>query len=145
MFRLLVFLVTLSVRALRVLFRTREELLIENMPLRQQVIALKKARPRPVLDDLDCAFWVALSPSWPGWASRLVIVNPDTGAKWKRDRFRRPWAKSSQQKHGPGRPRVDVEIGRLIRTTARDGWRAPRIHGELMKLGLAISEITVSR
>ena len=144
MLRLLMFLMTLSVRALRAVFRTREELLIENLALRQQVAALKKERPRPVLDDLDRAFWVALRAAWPGWASRLVIVNPDTVARWQRDRFRRHWAKISRQK-GPGRPRVDAEIRRLIRTMARDGWGAPRIHGELMKLGFVVSEITVSR
>ena len=145
MFRLLIFLVTLSVRALRAIFRTREELLIENLALRQQVAALKKERPRPVLDDLDRAFWVALRAAWPGWATRLVIVNPNTVAKWNRDRFRRYWTQLSQQKQGPGRPRVDAEIRRLIRTMARDGWGAPRIHGELLKLGFDVSEITVSR
>ena len=65
MIRLLIFLVTLSVRALRAIFRTREELLIENLALRQQVAALKKERPRPALDDFDRAFWVALRTSWP--------------------------------------------------------------------------------
>ena len=144
MLRLLMFLMTFSVRALRAVFRTREELLIENLALRQQVAALKKERPRPVLDDLDRAFWVALRAAWPGWASRLALVNPDTVARWQRDRFRRHWAKISRQK-GPGRPRVDAEIRRLIRTMARDGWGAPRIHGELMKLGFVVSEITVSR
>ena len=145
MLRLLMFLMTFSVRALRAVFHTREELLIENLALRQQVSALKKERPRPVLDDLDRAFWVALRAAWPGWASRLVIVNPDTVARWQRDRFRRHWAKISRQKQGPGRPRVDAEIWRLIRTMARDGWGAPRIHGELLKLGFDVSEITVSR
>ena len=96
MFRLLTFLMILSVRALRAIFRTREELLIENLALRQQVAALKKERPRSVLDDLDRAFWVALRASWPGWATRLVIVSPDTVAKWNRDRFRRYWAKISR-------------------------------------------------
>ncbi len=119
--------------------------MIENLALRQQVTVLKKKRARPVLDDVDRAFWVALRASWPGWARRLVIVNPDTVAKWHRDRFRRYWATISQHKQGPGRPRIDAEIRRLIRTMARDGWGAPRIHGELMKLGFAISEITVSR
>ena len=145
MLRLLLFLMTLSVHALRAIFRTREELLIENLAFRQQVAALKKERPRPVLDDLDRAFWVALRAAWPGWATRLVIVNPDTVAKWNRERFRRYWAKISQQKQGPGRPRVDAEIRRLIRTMARDGWGAPRIRGELMKLGFVVSEVTVSR
>ncbi len=96
MLRLIIFLVKLGVHALRAIFRTREELLIENLALRQQVAALKKERPRPVLDDLDRAFWVALRASWPGWASRLLIVNPDTVARWNRDRFRRYWAKLSQ-------------------------------------------------
>lgn len=141
----IVFLVALGVHTLRALFRTREELLIENLALRQQVIALKKKRPRPRLDDMDRAFWVALRAAWPGWGNHLFIVNPDTVAKWNRDRFRRYWAKISQHKPGPGRPPVDAEIRRLIRTMAHDGWGAPRIHGELLKLGFAISEITVSR
>ncbi len=121
MLRLLIFLVTLGVRALRAIFRTREALLIENLALRQQVTALKKKRPRPVLDDADRAFWVALRAAWPAWVSRLVIVNPDTVAKWNRDRFRRHWAKISQQKRGPGPPRIDAQMCRLIRIMARDG------------------------
>jgi len=145
MLRLLIFLVTLSVHALRAIFRTREELLIENLALRQQVAALKKERSRPVLDDVDRAFWVALRAAWPGWATRLVIVTPDTVAKWHRDRFRRYWAKISRQKQGTGRPRVDAAIRRLIRTMARECWDAPRIHGELMKLGFVVLEITLSR
>ena len=71
MFRLLIFLVTLSVRALRAFFLSRSELLAENLALRQQICALKRERPRPLLDDVDRAFWVALRASWPGWASRL--------------------------------------------------------------------------
>jgi putative transposase len=98
-----------------------------------------------VLDELDRVFWVALRASWPGWAARLVIVNSDTVAKWNRERFGRYWAKLSEKKQGPGRPRVHAEIRRLIRTMARDGWGAPRIHGELIKLGFVVSEITVSR
>ncbi len=97
MLRLLIFRVTLSFHALRAIFRTREELLIENLALRQQVAALKKERSRPVRDDVDRAFWVALRAAWPGWATRLVIGTPDTAAKWNRDRFRRYWAKISQQ------------------------------------------------
>ena len=89
MLRLLVFLITLSVRALRALFRTGADLLIENLALRQQVFALKRERPRPVLDEFDRALWVALRASWPGWANRLVIVDPNTVAKWHRNRFQR--------------------------------------------------------
>ena len=66
-------------------FARAVELLIENLALRQQVTALKKERRRPVLDDIDRAFWVALRASLPGWASLLATVNPDTVAKWHRD------------------------------------------------------------
>ncbi len=96
------------------------------------------------LNDADRAFWVALRQSWPGWASRLVIVNADTVARWNRDQFRQYWAKISRRRY-PGRPRVDGEIRRLIRTMAQDGWGAPRIHAELTKLGFIVSEMTVSR
>jgi len=94
---------------------------------------------------VDGAFWIALRASWPDWASRPVIVNPNTVAKWLRDRYRRHWAKISHPHRRPGRPRVNAEILRLIRTIAGDGWGAPQIHGELLKLGFVVSEITVSR
>ncbi len=145
MLRLLVFLVSLGAYAIRALFLSRADLLTENLALRQQLAALKRQRPRPPLDDVDRAFWVALRASWPGLASRLLIVDPDTVAKWDRERFRRHWAKISQEGRRPGRPRIDPELRRLIRLMARDGWGAPRIHGELLKLGFEISEITVSR
>ena len=92
MLRPMVFFVTLAVHTLRTLFRPREALVIENLALRQQVITLKKKRPRPLLDDMDRAFWVALRTAWPGWSKRLFIVHPDAVAKWNRDRFRRYWA-----------------------------------------------------
>ena len=144
MLRVLIFLVSLGTRAIRAMCRRRADLVIENLALRQQVAALKKERPRPPLNDADRAFWVALRQSWPGWASRLVIVNADTVARWNRDRLRRYWAKISQRRH-PGRPRVDAEIRRLVRMMAQDGWGAPRIHAELTKLGFLVSEMTVSR
>ncbi len=144
MLRVLIFLVSLGARAIRAMCRCRADLVIENLALRQQITALKKERPRPPLEDMDRAFWVALRQSWPGWASRLVIVNADTVARWNRERFRRYWARLSRSHH-PGRPRIEAEIRRLIRTMAQDGWGAPRIHAELTKLGFGISEMSVSR
>jgi len=103
---------------IRALFRSRSELLAENLAenlaLRQQVYALKRERLRPPLDDVDRAFWVALRAFRSGWTRRLIIVDPDTVAKWARERFRGHWAKISQQTHRPGRPRIDLEIQRLI-------------------------------
>ena len=144
MLRVLIFLVSLGARAIRAMCRCRADLVIENLALRQQVTALKKERPRPPLEDTDRAFWVALRSSWPAWASRLVIVNADTVARWNRDRFHRYWARISRPRY-PGRPRIDAEIRRLVRTMVQDGWGAPRIHAELTKLGFVVSEMTVSR
>ena len=84
MARALISLVSLAARAIGALFVSRSELLIENLALRQKVLALKRDRPRPVLDDVDRAFWVALRACWPGWASRLIVVDPDTVARWTR-------------------------------------------------------------
>ncbi len=145
MLRLLFFLVSLGAHAVRALLLSRADLLTENLALRQQVCALKRKRPRPLLDDIDRASWVALRASWPGWTSRLLIVDPDTVARWSRERFRRHWTKISQENRGPGRPRIEAELRRLIQLMAGDGWGTPRIHGELLKLGFEVSEITVSR
>ena len=139
MLRPVLFLVSHCAWTISALFLSRSELLVENLALRQQVSALERERPRPQLDDVDRAFWVALRAFWPGWASRLIIVDPDTVAKWNRERFRRHWAKISQRNRRSGRPQIDPEIQRLIRLMAQDGWGAPRIHGELLKLGFEIS------
>ncbi len=88
MLRVLIFLASLGARAIRARCRRGADLVIENLALKQQVTALKKERPRPLLDDVDRAFWVALRTSWPSWASRLVIVNTDTVARWNRERSR---------------------------------------------------------
>src|SRR5215468_5156173 len=83
---------------------------------------------------------------WEKWRTALVIVQPATVVTWHRRRFRRYWWKLSQN-NGPGRPQVAAEVGKLVRTmaVANVTWGAPRIHGELLKLGFEISERTVSR
>ena len=85
---------------------------------------------------------------WPGGAlaKRLVIVEPATVVKWHRERFRRYWTELSRPTRDPGRPRIDGEIRELIRRMALENdWGAPRIHGELEKLGFTVSEATISR
>ncbi len=146
MFRLVILLTAILVRALRAVLRTRSDLVVENLALRQQVEALKRRRPRPQLDDADRAFWVAMRSVWSGRAGRLILVEPETVVKWHRERFRRYWTELSRHGRGPGRPRVDRKIRELIRRMAlENNWGAPRIHGELKKLGLTVSEATVSR
>ncbi len=76
-----------------------------------------------------------------------MIVQPETVLRWQRDRFRRFWARLSRRKTRKGRPSIPAQVRRLIVDMAVENplWRAPRIHGELQKLGIAISERTVSR
>ena len=139
-------LVAIIVRVIRAVARSRADLILENLALRQQVTALKRERPRPHLDAGDRGFWVALREAWPGWLGRLVIVTPETVVKWHRQRFKRYWTRISRKKCRPGRPKADAQVRRLIREMALDnGWGAPRIHGELVKLGFKVSEATVSR
>ncbi len=146
MLRLLFLLITLVVRALRVALQSRSEIVLKNIALRQQVDVLLQKRPRPQLDDADRAFWVAMRKAWSGWAERLVIVKPETVGKWHRECFRRYWTELSRHKRGPGRPRVDKEVRELIRRMALENdWGAPRIHGELERLGFTVSQATVSR
>jgi hypothetical protein len=81
MLQILIFIVSLGARAIRTMCRRRADLVLENLALRQQMTAFKKERPRPPLEDVDRAFWVALRQSWPAWASHLVIVKADTVAR----------------------------------------------------------------
>jgi hypothetical protein len=144
--RLFAAIVMIVVQVIRALSRSRTDLVLENLALRQQLMTLKRKRPRPRLDDTDRGFWVALRETWPGWAGRLVIVTPETVVKWHRQRFRRYWTRISHRNRQPGRPEIDFELRRLIRSMALDNdWGAPRIHGELVKLGFNLCEATVSR
>ncbi len=95
----------------------------------------------------DRWFWMTVSVMWKNWRQALLIVHPDTVVRWQRERFRRHWGGLSSKPGRIGRPPIKREIRRLIQTLAKANplWRAPRIHGELKKLGIAVSERTVSR
>jgi hypothetical protein len=125
MLRPVLFRVSLGAWAIRALVLSRSELWFENLALRQQVCALKRERPRPPLDNVDRAFWVALRAFWLGWASRLISVDPDTVANRNRERIRRYWATLSQRNRRPGRPRIDPKIPRRIRLMAQATTKGP--------------------
>jgi transposase InsO family protein len=129
-----------------VVFKGRADLIAENMALRHQLSCLSGRKPRPRLRCADRVFWVLLSRFWSGWTGSLAMVKPATVLAWHRQGFKLFWRWKSR-KRGPGRPRISVEIRKLISEMAEMnvGWGAPRIHGELLKLGIAISKITVSR
>lgn len=131
---------------LGVLFRSRNDLGLEILALRQQVSVLKAKNPRPHLSRWDRLFWVLLRRLWSRWTEVLMVVKPESVVRWHRAGFRLYWRFVSRQAER-GRPKTDEEIRKLIRRMAAENpsWGAPRIHGELLKLGLEISERTVSR
>jgi putative transposase len=133
-------------RLLPLLVVGHRQLALENLALRQQLAVYKRRLPRPKLRPTDRLFWAALATAWTAWRQALVIVSPDTVLRWQRRRFRAYWTELSGRSTG-GRPPVDAEIVTLIRKMAAANplWGAPRIHGELRKLGIEISERTVSR
>ena len=122
------------------------QLALDNLALRQQLAVYKRIGKRPKLRRSDRLFWVCLSRVWAGWRPALVIVAPDTVLRWQRRRFREYWTRLSGRPKG-GRPPVSAEIAALVRTMAAANplWGAPRIYGELLKLGIDIAERTVSR
>jgi hypothetical protein len=138
-------LITAFLAAMRVFFRKRVDTSLEVLALRQQVAVLKRKRPRPSLNRLDRFFWSTLRHIWPRWSDVLVIVKPETVVGWHRAGFRLYWRWRSRSRGG--RPKVSEEIRALIRRMAAENadWGAPKIHGELLKLGLEVSERTVAR
>src|SRR5438128_11320451 len=129
---------------LRSTIRTQRELALENLALRQQVAVWKVRQPRPQLTATDRIFWVVLSRLWKNWRFSLQVVRPETVVRWHRQGFRRYWAWKSRRRGG--RPAIGTELRELIRRMSRANplWGAPRIHGELLKLGLTVSQATVS-
>ena len=132
-------------RTLLAIFASRADLILENLALRQQLAVLRRKQPRPRLRASDRVFWLALRRWWPRWKETLAIVQPETVIRWHREGFRRYWRWKSRPR--AGRPSTTAEIRALVRRMAAENptWGAPRIHGEILKLGLEVSERTVSR
>lgn len=119
-------------------------LALENLALRQQLGILQRGK-KPVLRNRDRFFWILLHRFWPRWKEACVLVRPATIVGWHWAGFRCFWGWKSRKR--PGRPALDPEIRGLIHRMASENprWGAPRIHGELLKLGFRISERTVQR
>lgn len=126
--------------------RSRAALQLEILALRHQLGILQRSVKRPKLTHADRLLWIGLSRSWVDWRSALVLVKPETVIGWHRKAFRLFWTwkiRRGQQ----GRPAVPQEVRDLIRTMSRENplWGAPRIHSELLKLGIQIGETSVSK
>ena len=121
-------------------FRSRVALQAEILALRHQLAVFQKNAPRRLrLQRSDRLLWVLLSRWWPGWRRSLHIVRPDTVIAWHRRAFAWYWTRKSRRR--PGRPNVPAEIRGLIRNMSQ----APRIHGELLKLGIEVAQSTVAK
>ncbi len=133
-------------RALVSAFQIQRRLALENLVLRQQIAVPQRSAKAPRLRPLDRLFWSFLSSIWAGWREPLVIVKPATVVRWHRRAFRLYWRWKGRP-DGTGRPAVPLEIRGLIRKMSRANplWGAPRIHGELGKPGIDISQATVAK
>src|SRR5258708_18775506 len=141
--------VTLLLRLLQLLpllCGAHRHVALENLAVRPQLAVSKRTLTRPKVRRSDRLFWVALSRVWAGWRQALVIVSPNTVLRWQRRRFCAHWTKLSARPIA-GRPPVDAEIKALVKrmVAANPLWGAPRVHGELLRLGIDVSERTVSR
>src|SRR4029077_679189 len=128
-------------------FRTRVALQVEILALRHHFLVLQSSNRghRLLLGRADRLVWVWLSRLWSSWRSALMIVKPETVIAWHRQGFRLYWRWKSR--HPLGRPSVSHEVIDLIykMSLANPRWGAPRIHGELLKLGFELSQATVAK
>jgi transposase InsO family protein len=128
------------------LFKPPRRLEVENLFLRHQLnVALRRAPQRVRLRAGDRALMVWMTRRWPSLLGLSRVVQPDTILRWHRAGFRAYWRWKSRGR--PGRPRVSRELRELIQRMSEENplWGAPRIHGELLKLGFEIAESTVSK
>jgi putative transposase len=126
--------------------RSRAALQLETFALRHQLGVLQRSVKRPKLTAADRLLWVWLSAVWKDWRSGVFLVSAATVIGWHRKGFRLFWTRKIRRGK-PGRPTVLKEVRELIRTMSRDNplWGAPRIYGELLKLGIEIGETNVGK
>ena len=127
-------------------FKSQARLQAEIVVLRQQLMVLRRRVPsNPKLTVADRLLFVWLYRLFPSVLNAVTIIQPETVLRWHRSGFRLYWRWKSRSRGG--RPRVPVEIRRLIRemSLANRLWGAPRIHGELLKLGIEVAQSTVAK
>jgi transposase InsO family protein len=125
---------------------TTSRLEAENAALRHQLIALRrKVRGRVEFTNSDRLFFILLYRWFPSILNTIIIIKPETLVRWHRSGFRRYWRWKSR--NPGGRPPIHAEVRALIRRMSIENvlWGAPRIQGELFKLGFAIAQSTVAK
>ena len=139
-------LLTRILLVLRSLFEVHAAREAEILVLRQQLLVLSRRSPKRIrLRSIDRLILVWLCRLFPSMLDAVVIVKPETVLRWHRRGFRAYWRWKSWRTSG--RPRIDREVRELIRRMSRENplWGAPRVHGELLMLGIDVSESTVGR
>ena len=126
-------------------FKTNAQLKLEVLFLTKQFEILQRTNSKIKIKTTDRLFFSLIKNLFSNWKERMFIVKPETVIKWHRTAFRFYWRWRSKPKGG--RPRISKEVINLIKQMATENpkWGAPRIHGELLKLGFDISESTVQR
>src|SRR5947209_4687880 len=127
-------------------FKSNIRLEAENAVLRHQlIVSRRKLKGRARLANNDRWFFVQLYRWFPSILPVLMIIRPETLVRWHRAGFRRYWRWRSRSPGG--RPPIEVEVRALIRlmSTENQFWGAPRIHGELLKLGFSVAQSTVAK
>src|SRR5258707_7441911 len=127
-------------------FKSKSRLEAENAALRHQLVVLqRRARGRVHLTNGDRLFLVHLYRWFPSVLKAITIIRPETLVRWHRAGFRRYWRWKSRSLGG--RPQVDADLRALIRAMSAENqlWGAPRIHGELLKLGFSVAQSTVAK
>jgi transposase InsO family protein len=137
----------LATNAMADFTRTREELILENAFLRQQLIILDRQVKRPLAKPRERVLLVALASRLRNWKQALLIVQPATLIRWHQDLFRWLWARLSKPPKRGGRPPLLKGLVDLIQRMARENrtWGAERIRGELLKLGIRVAKSTILR
>jgi len=118
----------------------------EILFLRQQLLVLSRSAPRKLrLRNTDRLIFVWLYRLFPSLLDAAVIFKPETLVRWHRGGFRLFWRRKSRRQ--PGRPTVPTDIRNLVRQMSRENplWGAPRVHGELLKLGIEIAQSSVAK
>jgi transposase InsO family protein len=128
--------------------RPRQDLVAENLLLRHQLAVLTRptrTRPRVRLRIWDKLLWVLARRFCAGWREQLRIVTPDTVVRWHRQGWRLFWRWKSRSRGG--RPHLSLEVQELILTMSRENrlWGTERIRGELLKLGIVVSNRSIRR
>ena len=127
-------------------FKSKSWLEAENAVLRHQLIVLRRKVPGRVrLKNNDRRFFVQLYRWFPSILQVLTIVWPETFVRWHRAGFRCYWRWKSRPRGG--RPQIETDLRALIRRMSTENplWGAPRIHGELLKLGFEVAQSSVAK